>query len=74
MDILLRVSGDFDLLMWPMTAEISSYARAILGTCVFGTLWALLPPEIPVDRGGNIDWIGGVLGTSGLITFNFVWK
>ena len=48
--------------------------RAILGTCVFTPLWFLLPPEIPVDRHGRIDWIGAGLGTSGLIVFNFVWK
>jgi hypothetical protein len=26
------------------------------------SLWFLLPQEHPVDRGGNIDWIGATLG------------
>jgi hypothetical protein len=45
-----------------------------MATVVLGALWNLLPGERPVDRHGNIDWIGAVLGTSGLIVFNVAWK
>lgn len=47
---------------------------AILSAFNITSLWALLPREVPVDRGGKIDWIGAGLGTSALIVFNFVWK
>ena len=50
------------------------FVLAILGTCVFGALWFLLLPEIPVDRRGKIDWVGAGLGSSGLIVFNVAWK
>ena len=45
-----------------------------MGAVVFGALGALLPPDRPVDRYGKIDWIGALLGTSGLILFNVAWK
>lgn len=48
--------------------------RAILSALNITALWALLPREVPVDRGGKIDWIGAGLGTGALIVFNFVWK
>lgn len=51
-----------------------SISRAILGTFVFGLLALLLPADLPVDRNGKIDWIGALLGTSGLIVFNVAWK
>ncbi|KAI9738373.1 MAG: hypothetical protein M1834_008876 [Cirrosporium novae-zelandiae] len=50
------------------------YTMAIMGGCVFGTLAFLLPPEIPVDKNGKVDWVGATLGCSGLIVFNFVWN
>lgn len=48
--------------------------RGILSALTIIALTALLPREVPVDRGGKIDWIGAGLGTSALIIFNFVWK
>jgi hypothetical protein len=45
-----------------------------MGAVVLGALSVLLPSERPVDRQGRIDWIGAVLGTSGLIVFNVAWK
>lgn len=37
-------------------------------------LFCLLPKEEPVDKQGKIDFIGIVLGLSGLILFSFAWK
>ncbi|KAI0845727.1 MFS general substrate transporter [Daldinia vernicosa] len=37
-------------------------------------LWALLPREVPVDRGGKIDWTGSFLALTALIVFNIVWN
>ncbi|KAF9241890.1 hypothetical protein DTO006G1_1581 [Penicillium roqueforti] len=50
------------------------FGLAIMGAVVFGALGALLPPDRPVDRYGKIDWIGALLGTSGLILFNVAWN
>ncbi|KAF4171054.1 hypothetical protein CNMCM8927_003790 [Aspergillus lentulus] len=50
------------------------FGLAILGTFVFGLLALLLPADLPVDRNGKIDWIGALLGTSGLIVFNVAWN
>ncbi|KAF5011025.1 hypothetical protein FDECE_2832 [Fusarium decemcellulare] len=47
---------------------------AILGAVIFGALHYCSPEEVPVDRGGKIDWVGLALGTSSLIIFNFVWN
>lgn len=47
---------------------------AILGLVVFGSLALLLPPGDAVSRSEPMDWIGSILGISGLITFNFVWN
>lgn len=48
--------------------------RALLGTLVFGSLAIILPNETPISKGEKMDWIGSVLGISGFIAFNFVWK
>jgi hypothetical protein len=32
----------------------------------------ILPKETPV--GGSMDWLGSVLGLSGMVLFNFAWK
>ena len=48
--------------------------RALLGLMVFGSLALLLPSENPPSKSEPMDWIGSMLGISGLITFNFVWK
>lgn len=50
------------------------YRRACLGALVFGALFFALPSEEPVDKGGEIDYIGSILGISGLALFNFAWK
>ncbi|KAK3673076.1 hypothetical protein LTR78_006916 [Recurvomyces mirabilis] len=47
---------------------------ALFTAAVLLPLWWLLPPESPVDKGGAVDWLGAVLGTSALILFNFVWN
>lgn len=41
---------------------------------LFGGLFFLLPHEVPVDKGGKIDYTGAFLGLSSLLLFNFVWK
>jgi hypothetical protein len=57
-----------------LVVHLLKYPRAILGICVFGSLWSLLPHELPVDRRGRIDWIGAGFGSGGLIFFNVAWK
>lgn len=44
--------------------------RAIIWVPVLATLWFILPPEEPVNRGGRIYWIGAGLGMIGLIALN----
>ncbi|KAK7728184.1 hypothetical protein SLS57_002654 [Botryosphaeria dothidea] len=56
-------------LEWTLT-----YRRACLGALVFGALFFALPSEDPVDKGGEIDYIGSILGISGLALFNFAWN
>lgn len=34
----------------------------------------MLPPEDPVSKSEPMDWFGSLLGISGLIIFNLVWK
>ena len=46
----------------------------MLGLIVFGSLALLLPPEDRTSHSDRMDWIGSVLGVSGLIIFNVVWK
>lgn len=48
--------------------------RALLGTLVFCSLALMMPKEVPVSNGEKMDWTGSVLGISGLVLFNFVWK
>ena len=47
---------------------------ALLSLTVFIPLFFLLPPEVPVDKHGTIDWVGAAFGTTALILFNFVWN
>ncbi|KAI1089182.1 MFS general substrate transporter [Rostrohypoxylon terebratum] len=47
---------------------------AAMSLIVTVALWALLPPEIPVDPKGKVDWIGSFLALGGLIVFNVVWN
>lgn len=54
--------------------EIEQHRRALFGTLVFGSLAIVVPKEIPTSKGEKMDWIGSVLGISGIILFNFVWK
>ncbi|KAL9066573.1 MAG: hypothetical protein Q9161_007474 [Pseudevernia consocians] len=51
---------------------IFMWARSILQRIT--DLGLLLPPEEPTSKSEPMDWIGSVLGISGLITFNFVWN
>ncbi|KAI9695120.1 MAG: hypothetical protein M1820_008888 [Bogoriella megaspora] len=55
-------------------ARAMFWCLAGLGVVVFGLLAWLLPKEKPVDPNGKIDYVGGALGTSALILFNFVWN
>ena len=34
----------------------------------------VIPRETPISKGESMDWTGSVLGISGIIIFNFVWK
>lgn len=45
-----------------------------LTVLLFGLLALELPREVPVDRGGKIDYAGAGLGLTGLLLFNFVWN
>lgn len=48
--------------------------QGLFASVAFAVLWKILPHEEPVDRHGKIDWIGAVLGMSGLVLFNFTWN
>lgn len=41
---------------------------------MFATCFVVVPKDKPVDPDGTMDWVGGVVGVSSLILFNFVWK
>lgn len=45
-----------------------------LSAVLFGLLFVLLPQEVPVDKGGKIDYAGACLGVTSLLLFNFVWN
>lgn len=47
---------------------------AVITTMVFGTLFFILPRDKRLDKYGSIDYMGIILGISGLILFNFAWK
>ncbi|CAD6588673.1 MAG: hypothetical protein ASARMPREDX12_003407 [Alectoria sarmentosa] len=73
------VGGWLGALFAGLLAELTPWKwlfvfMAILGLIVFGSLALLLPPEDPTSKSEPMDWIGSVLGISGLITFNFVWN
>lgn len=55
---------------WQMMFVFISGLTAVL----FGLLYLELPREVPVDKGGKIDYAGAGLGLSGLLLFNFVWN
>lgn len=55
--------------MLPLITHSAGLAAALTGILLY-----LLPREIPVDRGGKIDYVGAVLALGGLILFNVVWK
>ena len=57
-----------------MVVRADTRCRALLGTLVFGSLAIVMPHETPVSEGESMDWTGSVLGISGIIIFNFVWK
>ncbi|KAH8900245.1 MFS general substrate transporter [Thozetella sp. PMI_491] len=50
------------------------YFSAALTAAIFIGLYVLIPREIPVDKGGKIDYLGAFLGVSSLMLFNFVWN
>jgi hypothetical protein len=54
--------------------KCTDWYRAITGTVLLAAVLMILPPETPVDKGGDVDWFGAYLGLSGLVLFNFVWK
>ena len=41
---------------------------------MFATCFMVVPKDEPVDPDGIMDWVGGGVGVSSLILFNFVWK
>jgi hypothetical protein len=49
-------------------------SSAAFGAILFTMLWIVLPPEYILDKGGNVDWFGAILGLAALALFNFVWK
>ncbi|POS71892.1 hypothetical protein DHEL01_v209711 [Diaporthe helianthi] len=55
---------------WQMMFVFISGLTAVL----FGLLFLELPREVPVDKGGRIDYTGAGLGLGGLLLFNFVWN
>lgn len=55
---------------WQMMFVFLSGFTAVL----FALLFLELPREVPVDKGGKIDYMGAGLGLSSLLLFNFVWN
>lgn len=55
---------------WQMMFVFLSGFTAVL----FGLLFLELPREVPVDKGGKIDYTGAGLGLTSLLLFNFVWN
>ncbi|KKY37126.1 putative efflux pump antibiotic resistance protein [Diaporthe ampelina] len=55
---------------WQMMFVFLSGLTAVL----FGLLALELPREVPVDKGGRIDYTGAGLGLSSLLLFNLVWN
>jgi hypothetical protein len=51
-----------------------THGSALLGMLVFTMCFLVVPIDEPVDKDGKMDWIGGSIGVSSLILFNFVWK
>ncbi|KAL4902154.1 hypothetical protein BDW74DRAFT_169654 [Aspergillus multicolor] len=47
---------------------------ACWGAVAVGCLFLVLPKEEPVDKGGQVDVIGAVLGLSGLLLFSIAWN
>ncbi|KAJ5517648.1 Major facilitator superfamily domain general substrate transporter, partial [Penicillium expansum] len=45
-----------------------------LATVSFGALFFILPREKPVDEDGKVDFIGALLGLSGLLLFSVAWN
>ena len=74
MVVCLHVSLARPWLLARRAALTFSVDRALLGTLVFSSLALVMPKESPVSKGEKMDWIGSVLGISGLVLFNFVWK
>ncbi|KAL2285792.1 hypothetical protein FJTKL_07512 [Diaporthe vaccinii] len=55
---------------WQMMFVFLAGLTAVL----FGLLFLELPREVPVDKGGKIDYTGAGLGLTSLLLFNFVWN
>lgn len=73
------VGGWLGALFAGLLAELTPWKwlfifMAILGLIVFGSLALLLPSEDPPSKSEQMDWVGSILGISGLISFNFVWN
>lgn len=49
-------------------------SSAWLGVIILGSLGLVLPPETPVSKSKDMDWVGSFLAIAGFILFNFVWK
>ncbi|KAH7170000.1 major facilitator superfamily domain-containing protein [Dactylonectria macrodidyma] len=47
---------------------------AIMQGVIIAGLAFLMPKETPVDKEGNIDYFGALLGLSSLLLFNIVWN
>ncbi|KAL4948466.1 MFS general substrate transporter [Aspergillus filifer] len=47
---------------------------ACWGAVAVGCLFLVLPSEEPVDKGGQVDVVGAILGLGGLLLFNIAWN
>ena len=67
----VRVVSPNELL--PPDSSHMSGSASLTGV-IMGLLMYLAIPEIPVDKGGRIDYAGAVLGLSSLLLLNIVCK
>lgn len=57
-----------------LARKVLTFCRSCLAAISFGALFFVLPRERPVDKDGKVDFVGALLGLSGLLLFSVAWK